>query len=117
VTVLEPVALAVRTFDAVRFVLERSSIGYLSMTCVKTGMKGDKNLYKGGEAMATRSTRHRTTRDMSRRQLLQTGLTAGATLATGALYHPATSWGAEAGTPVAVSCEHADGIRCTSIRI
>ena len=49
--------------------------------------------------MATRPTQHRTTRDMSRRQLLQTGLTAGATLATRPLYHPATSWGAEAGTP------------------
>jgi peptide/nickel transport system substrate-binding protein len=36
---------------------------------------------------------------MSRRQLLQTGLAAGATLATWPLYHPAASWGTEAGTP------------------
>ena len=49
--------------------------------------------------MATRPTQHRTTQAMSRRQLLQTGLAAGATLATWPLYHPAASWGTEAGTP------------------
>lgn len=49
--------------------------------------------------MVTRPTQHCTTRAMSRRQLLQTGLAAGATLATWPLYHPAASWGTEAGTP------------------
>ena len=49
--------------------------------------------------MATRPTQHHTTQGMSRRQLLQTGLAAGATLATWPLYHPPGLWGTEAGTP------------------
>ena len=49
--------------------------------------------------MATRPTQHHTTQGISRRQLLQTGLAAGATLAAWPLYHPAAVWGAEAGTP------------------
>ena len=49
--------------------------------------------------MATRPTQHRTTQGMSRRQLLQTGLAAGATLATWPLYHSDAVWGAEAGAP------------------
>jgi peptide/nickel transport system substrate-binding protein len=49
--------------------------------------------------MAIRPTQHRTTQDMSRRQLLQTGLAAGATLATWPLDHPDTVCGAEAGSP------------------
>ncbi len=49
--------------------------------------------------MATRPTQHHTTHGMSRRQLLQTALAAGATLATWPLYHPAASWGADAVAP------------------
>ena len=49
--------------------------------------------------MATRSTQYHATEGISRRQLLQTGLAAGATLAAWPLYHPATIWGTEAGLP------------------
>ena len=49
--------------------------------------------------METRPTQHRMTQGLNRRQLLQTGLAAGATLAAWPLYHPAASWGAEAGPP------------------
>ena len=49
--------------------------------------------------MATRPTQHCSTQGMSRRQLLQTGLAAGATLATWPLYHSDAVWGAEAGVP------------------
>src|SRR5215510_2398311 len=49
--------------------------------------------------METRPTQHRTTHAMSRRRLLQTGLAAGATLATWPLYHPEAVWSAEAGAP------------------
>ncbi len=59
--------------------------------------------------MATRPTKHRTTRGISRRRLLQTGLAAGATLAAWPLYHPAASWGAEAGTPKRGGILHARG--------
>ena len=68
--------------------------------------------------MATRSTQYHATEGISRRQLLQTSLAAGATLAAWPLYHPATIWGAEAGYPSAGgSCAHAAGIRHTLIRI
>jgi peptide/nickel transport system substrate-binding protein len=49
--------------------------------------------------MAIRPTQYRTTQDMSRRRLLQTGLAAGATLAAWPLYHSDTVWSAEAGAP------------------
>jgi peptide/nickel transport system substrate-binding protein len=49
--------------------------------------------------METRPTQRQATESISRRRLLQTGLAAGATLATWPLYHPAASWGAEAGPP------------------
>src|SRR5207244_4820254 len=49
--------------------------------------------------MQTRLMKHRKTQGMSRRQLLQAGLAAGTTLAAWPLYHPAASWGAEAGVP------------------
>jgi peptide/nickel transport system substrate-binding protein len=59
--------------------------------------------------METRPTQHRTTQGMSRRRLLQTGLAAGATLAAWPLYHPAASWGAEAGAPKRGGILHARG--------
>src|SRR5262245_38801026 len=62
-------------------------------------MSGASHPYKGGEAMETRPTQHRTTHAMSRRWLLQTGLAAGATLATWPLYHPEAVRSAEAGAP------------------
>ena len=49
--------------------------------------------------MATRPTQHHATQTISRRQLLQTGLAAGATLAAWPLSHPTAVWSAEAGTP------------------
>ena len=49
--------------------------------------------------MATRSTQYHATEGMSRRQLLQTSLAAGATLSAWPLYRPAALWGAEAGQP------------------
>jgi len=49
--------------------------------------------------MIIKATQHRPTQGRSRRQLLQTGLAARATLATWPLYHPDTVWGAEAGAP------------------
>ena len=49
--------------------------------------------------METRHAQHHHTQGVSRRHLLQAGLAAGATLATWPLYHPTSSWGAEAGTP------------------
>jgi len=49
--------------------------------------------------METRPMQHHVTERISRRRLLQTGLAAGASLAAWPLYHPATSWGAEAGVP------------------
>ena len=47
--------------------------------------------------METRPTQHRMTQGISRRQLLQTGLAAGATLAAWPLYHPAASLGCRSG--------------------
>ena len=49
--------------------------------------------------MATRPTQHHATETISRRQLLQTGLAAGATLAAWPLSHPTAVWSAEEGTP------------------
>jgi peptide/nickel transport system substrate-binding protein len=49
--------------------------------------------------MAVRPTQHHMVQGMSRRQLLQTSLAAGATLATWPLYRPDTVWNAEAGPP------------------
>src|SRR4029078_3204068 len=49
--------------------------------------------------MAIRPTQHRITQGMSRRQLLHTGLAAGATLAAWPLYHSDAVWSAEAGPP------------------
>src|SRR5574341_1908975 len=59
--------------------------------------------------MGTRHTQHRHTQGVSRRQLLQAGLTAGATLATWPLYRPAAVWSAEAGTPKRGGILHARG--------
>ena len=49
--------------------------------------------------METRHTPHCRIQGVSRRQLLQASLTAGATLASWPLYRPTPLWGAEAGTP------------------
>src|SRR5215211_8783938 len=46
---------------------------------------------------------------LSRRELLQASLAAGASLAAWPLYHPAASWGAEAGTPKRGGILHARG--------
>ena len=55
---------------------------------------------------------------LSRRQLLQAGLAAGATLSSWPLYRPAALWGQEAGPPsVEGYCTRVGGIPCTSIRI
>jgi peptide/nickel transport system substrate-binding protein len=59
--------------------------------------------------METRPMQHHATERISRRRLLQTGLAAGATLAAWPLYHPAASWGAEAGTPKRGGILHARG--------
>ena len=64
--------------------------------------------------MATRDT----TLGVSRRELLKTGLAAGATLSAWSLYSPRPLRGQEVGSPkrgVLYVC--ADGILCTSIRI
>src|SRR6266446_4333899 len=47
--------------------------------------------------METRYTKHRKTQGMSRRQVLQASLAAGATLAAWPLYHPAAVWSGETG--------------------
>src|SRR5919109_782617 len=49
--------------------------------------------------METRPTQYHAIESITRRRLLQSGLAAGATLTAWPLYHPAASWGAEAGTP------------------
>jgi peptide/nickel transport system substrate-binding protein len=59
--------------------------------------------------METRPMQHHATERISRRRLLQTSLAAGATLAAWPLYHPAASWGAEAGTPKRGGILHARG--------
>ena len=54
---------------------------------------------RGELFMATRHTPHRHTQGVSRRQLLQAGLAASATLATWPLYRPTPLWSAGAGPP------------------
>jgi peptide/nickel transport system substrate-binding protein len=49
--------------------------------------------------METSHTKNRKAQDVSRRELLQAGLTAGAALAAWPLYRPAAVWSAEAGPP------------------
>src|SRR6266545_781836 len=49
--------------------------------------------------METRLMKHRKTQGMSRRELLQAGLAAGATLSAWPLHRPPALWGAEAGPP------------------
>ena len=61
---------------------------------------------------------HDTTLKLSRRELLQAGLAAGATLSTWPLYHPPALWGQETGTPKRGGTLHARGSDPgTSIRI
>jgi peptide/nickel transport system substrate-binding protein len=62
-------------------------------------MSGDESLGEEGFHMQTRHAKYRKAQGMSRRQLLQAGLTAGATLAACPLYRPALSWSAEAESP------------------
>src|SRR5919109_1500372 len=63
-------------------------------------MMGTKGSKKEGGVFMTRPNAHpRQAQGLSRRELLQAGLAAGAVLSTWPLYRPSVLWGAEAGAP------------------